>query len=170
MIGRVLCAAILAFAACAASAEAHVTISPATIQAGAFDELVFRCPNERAAAATTALTIQLPQDNPIGSVEVRALPGWQSSVTMRKLTKPIETQHGEITSAVDTITWKGGTIPPGEYQDFAILAGPIPSSAHELVFKALQTYSNGEVVRWIQLRHPNEPEPPNPAPILKVHH
>jgi uncharacterized protein YcnI len=168
MIGRVLCAALLAFAGCLAAADAHVTISPTTMQAGAFDELVFRCPNERAAAATTELTIQLPQDHPIGSVKVRSLPGWQSSVTMRKLTKPIETQHGEITSAVDTITWRGGTIPAGEYQDFAILAGPIPSGERELVFKAVQTYANGEVVRWIQLRHPNEPEPPNPAPILKV--
>jgi uncharacterized protein YcnI len=104
---------------------AHVTVSPATLSAGAED-------------------------------------------TMRKLPVPISTDDGEVAAAVATITWSGGRIAPGEYQDFAILAGPIPSGAKTLPFKAVQTYSNGEVVRWIERRGPGEPEPAHPAPVLHV--
>jgi uncharacterized protein YcnI len=160
------CSLLLALAQ--STAWAHVTISPASLPAGAFDELIFRCPDESANAATVRLVVQMPADHPIASVKIRPIPGWKSSVTMRKLSVPIATEHGAIVSAVDTITWYGGRINPGEYDDFGILAGPIPSGAKDLTFKAIQTYSNGDVVRWIELRGPGEPEPEHPAPILRV--
>lgn len=163
-----ICLFALTLAALAAPAIAHVTIAPAELPAGRVDEITFRCPDERANSATTKLVIQMPQDHPIASVKLRPIPGWRSSVTMRKLDAPIKTQHGEIVAAVDTITWQGGSIAPGEYQDFAILAGPIPSGARQLVFKAIQTYANGEVVRWIELRNAGEVEPQHPAPVLNV--
>jgi uncharacterized protein YcnI len=152
-----------------APAGAHVTIAPAEMRAGSFDEITFRCPNERASSATTKLVVQMPQDHPIASVKLRPIPGWHAAVTMRKLATPIKTQHGEIDAAVDAITWEGGEIKPGEYQDFAILAGPIPRGTAALAFKAVQTYANGETVRWIELRQAGEAEPAHPAPILRVH-
>jgi uncharacterized protein YcnI len=161
-------ACCLAFAASPSTALAHVTISPSSLPAGAEGELVFHCPDERASAATVKLVVQLPLDHPIASVKLRPIPGWRSSVTMRKLPVPITTDDGEVVAAVDTVTWSGGRINPGEYEDFAILADPIPSGAKELTFKAVQTYSNGEVVRWIELRGHGEPEPEHPAPILLV--
>jgi uncharacterized protein len=36
------------------------------------------------------------------------------------------------------------------------------------VFKALQTYSSGEIVRWIQLATPQDPNPDTPAPVLTL--
>jgi hypothetical protein len=36
------------------------------------------------------------------------------------------------------------------------------------VFKALQTYSNGEVVSWIQEATEGAEEPEHPAPVLKL--
>lgn len=158
----------LVLAASPSTALAHVTISPSSARAGAEAELVFRCPDESAGAATVKLVVELPVDNPIASVKLRPIPGWRSSVTMRKLPVPITTDDGQIAVAVDTITWSGGRINPGEYQDFAILADPIPSGAKELTFKAVQTYSNGEVVRWIELRGHGETEPAHPAPVLLV--
>jgi uncharacterized protein YcnI len=160
-------ACCLALATSQSTGLAHVTISPSSLPAGADDELVFRCPDE-SAAATVKLVVQLPVDHPIASVKLRPIPGWRSSVTMRKLNVPISTDDGEVVAAVDTITWSGGRIDPGEYQDFAILAGPIPGGAKELTFKAVQTYSNGEVVRWIELRGPGQAEPAHPAPVLHI--
>jgi uncharacterized protein YcnI len=151
-----------------APANAHVTLAPSVLAAGAIDELTFRCPNERPSAATTQLIVQLPEEYPLRLVKVRPVPGWHATVTMRKLAKPIHGRRGDISSTVDTVTWSGGTIKPGEYQDFALLAGPMPRGVHQLAFKAVQTYANGEVVRWIQLRGPGEPAPPNPAPILQL--
>jgi hypothetical protein len=37
-----------------------------------------------------------------------------------------------------------------------------------MVFKTLQHYSDGEVVRWIQEPQPNAAEPERPAPVLKL--
>ena len=34
------------------------------------------------------------------------------------------------------------------------------------MFKALQTYSNGDIVRWIDLQQPGQSEPEHPAPVL----
>jgi uncharacterized protein YcnI len=169
MIARSFAAACaMALLISAAPAGAHVTLAPATLPAGAEDEITFRVPNENPNVATTKLVVQLPADDPIASVKVRALPGWRSTVTLRKLAVPLHTDDGVIAAAVSTITWEGGKIGPGEYQDFAILAGPIPSRSHELAFKAIQTYANGDVVRWIELRRAGEPEPEHPAPVLRV--
>ena len=151
MIGRAaMCAGMLAFATCTTVAAAHVTISPTTLQARSFDEIVFRCPNERPNASTVKLTVQLPAGGGIGAVKVRVPAGW----------------HGRI--AGRTITWDGGTIAPGRSQNFTIFAGPISPGRRVLAFKALQTYSNGEVVRWIQIRQPGQPQVPHPAPVLTV--
>ncbi len=166
---RIVLTCALIAGALTAPAGAHVTNSPPTLAAGSVDEITFRCPNERPNATTTKLVVQLPPAYPLRMVKVLPLPGWQISVTMRKLDEPIHTRGGDVTSVVDTIAWAGGSIAPDEYQNFTILAGPLPAGVSELPFKAVQTYSNGEVVRWIQLRAPGEAAPPNPAPVLHLH-
>ncbi len=167
-IGSFVLACSFAVAASPSIALAHVTISPSSVPGGAEAELVFHCPDESASAATVKLVVQLPVDHPIASVKLRPIPGWRSSVIMRRLPVPVITDDGEVVAAVDRITWSGGRINPGEYENFAILADPIPSGVKELTFKAVQTYANGEVVRWIELRGHGEPEPEHPAPILLV--
>jgi periplasmic copper chaperone A len=152
----------------AAPVSAHVTVAPPRVAAGGFEELTFRCPNERPAAATIKLEVQLPQADPLAYVSVRPVPGWHVTVTTRKLAQPVRGNHGAVTTVVDTVTWSGGQIRPGEYQDFAILAGTMPRGVRALTFKAIQTYSNGEVVRWIERRNPGEAEPAHPAPVLQV--
>jgi periplasmic copper chaperone A len=49
-----------------------------------------------------------------------------------------------------------------------VSVGPLPSDVDSLVFKALQTYDNGEVVRWIEEETPGGAEPERPAPVLKL--
>jgi len=46
--------------------------------------------------------------------------------------------------------------------------GPLPTDTDQLVFKALQTYDTGEVVRWIDTAPPGAPEPDHPAPVLTL--
>src|SRR5262249_25848156 len=50
---------------------------------------------------------------------------------------------------------------------FTLRAGPLPK-VNELVFKVVQTYSDGTVVRWIETTPEGGPEPDHPAPVLKV--
>ena len=47
-------------------------------------------------------------------------------------------------------------------------AGSVPDRPGPLVFKALQTYSSGEIVRWIEVPVAGEPAPDTPAPVLTL--
>ncbi|MEZ0092814.1 YcnI family protein [Streptacidiphilus sp. EB129] len=153
----------------AGPASAHVTVQPSTAAKGASDQTFsFRVPNEKDTASTTEVQVYFPADHPIPSVLADSTPGWKADITTTKLKTPIQTDDGAITDAVSAITWTGGSIAPGHYQDFTVDFGQLPSDADELDFKALQTYSDGTVVRWIQTAQAGQPEPANPAPVLRL--
>jgi uncharacterized protein len=161
-----LAASTVLVAASAAPALAHVTVNPKTAQKGGYAELVFRAPNEQDNADTTKVQVYFPADHPLASVSVRPIPGWVVKVDKTKLAKPIKSDDGDVTEAVSSITWTGD-LKPGEYQDLAVSVGPLPDDTGQLMFKALQTYSNGDVVRWIELPSGGK-EPEHPAPILTL--
>src|SRR6478609_988847 len=151
----------LTFAATAASA--HVTADPATAAPGSYTKVSFRVPNEEPSADTTGLEIDLPADHPIASVSVRPVPGWQVKVTTTRLAHPIKSDDAETTKAVSRVTWSGGKIAPGAFEEFQVSLGPLPTGTDRLLFKAVQTYSDGTVVHWDQ-DPGNGPEPEHPAP------
>jgi uncharacterized protein len=153
--------------ALAAPASAHVTVNPREAQKGGFAKLTFRVPTERDDASTTQLDVQMPTDHPIASVSVQPVTGWTYTVTEAPLPTPIETDDGQITSAVTSLTWKGGEIKPGEFQEFSISVGPLPTDADSLTFKAIQTYSDGQTVNWIETAN-GSTQPEHPAPVLKL--
>jgi uncharacterized protein YcnI len=152
----------------AGAAAAHVTVSPTSAPQGSTQELTFKVPNEESGADTVSLQLQIPTADPIAQVLAKPVPGWTITVHTITLSKPLTTDDGTFNQAVDEIDWTGGSIPPGQYQDFSISADPLPADATQLVFKAVQTYSNGDVVRWIDLAVPGEPEPDHPAPVLAL--
>jgi periplasmic copper chaperone A len=154
--------------ALAGTAFAHVTITPTSAQQGSTTELTFRVPNEESAAATVELQVQVPTAHPIAQFLVKPVPGWTISVQTVTLAKPVVTDDGSFTSAVSEVTWTGGKIAPGQYQDFSVSVDPLPSGVGQLAFKAIQTYSNGDVVRWIDLPQAGQPEPDHPAPVLTL--
>lgn len=94
--------------------------------------------------------------------------GWTAKVTDTKLKTPVKTDDGTITDAVSEITWTGGKIGPGQYEDFDVAFGQLPDDTAQLTFKTLQTYSDGKVVRWIEEAAQGDEEPENPAPVLKL--
>jgi len=158
-------AALTAVAALAlpAVAGAHVTIDPNTGTAGAYTKLDVRVPNEQTNASTVKLQLQLPDGFAAASYEPRA--DWRVEVTRAKLATPVQTDDGPITEGVRTITWTGsgsglGRIAPDQFMDFP-LSVQIPENAagKTLVFKAIQTYSNGDVVRWIGAEDTDHPAP-----------
>src|SRR4051794_39359783 len=164
-------AAFAALLALAGPASAHVTVTaPGAVRGGSDQEITFRVPVE-ADAATVGLTVQLPLRTPIASVLVAPMLGWTHTEKTTKLAKAVETDDGEITSAVSQITWtatKGSALRPGEFGAFTIIAGQLPD-VPSLTFKALQTYSDGKVVKWIQVAAPGaKDEPQFPAPTLDL--
>jgi uncharacterized protein YcnI len=153
----VLTGALLAVPA----ASAHVTVNPRSVQADSFARFAIRVPDEAEDAQTVKVTVQIPAN--VSFVSFQPKPGWERSVTMVKLAKPITNDEGEtVTERIDTVTWQGGEIAPGEFDEFGMSA-KVPAAQGKLVFPAVQTYSNGDVVRWI-----GDPDADNPAPRVTL--
>jgi uncharacterized protein YcnI len=166
LVAGLTSAAVLA---AAGAAFAHVTVHPESYAKGATDGvLTFRVPNEEDTASTTKVQVFLPTDHPVLGVLVTPQNGWTAQVTTTKLKTPVKTDDGSITEAVSEITWTGGRIRHGEYQDFNVAFGQLPDDADQLAFKTLQTYSDGNVVRWIEEAEQGGEEPENPAPVLTL--
>jgi uncharacterized protein len=143
------------------TAAAHVTLQPNETPAGGFARLDVRVPNERDDAGTTKVDVQLPHG--FAFVSYEAVPGWDVKVTKRKLAEPIESHGEQITEEVGRVTWTGdgrtGIVRPGQFQDFGLSLGMPDRPGETLTFKALQTYEDGEVVRWIGAADADEPAP-----------
>jgi uncharacterized protein len=78
---------------------------------------------------------------------------------MEKLAEPVTVEGETVTEQVGTVTWQGGNIAPGEFDEFGISAKVPDEAGTKLTFPAVQTYSNGEVVRWIGAPDADEPAP-----------
>ncbi|GAA1358977.1 YcnI family copper-binding membrane protein [Streptomyces beijiangensis] len=152
-----------------APAFAHVSVQPQGPAAkGGYATVNFKVPNERDDASTTQLEVNFPTDHPLASVMPQPVPGWTAKVTKSKLAKPLTVHGKQINEAVSKVTWTGGKIGPGEFQQFPLSIGALPTDTDELVFKAIQTYDNKEVVRWIEEEKEGAAEPENPAPVLAL--
>jgi uncharacterized protein YcnI len=178
-MGRTLRAALITAAAALSgvfalgtAAFAHVEVSPDQASQGGVTRIAFQVPDESDTASTTKVQVFLPADTPIASVMVEPVPGWSATTTTSKLATPITTDDGaQVTQAVSQVTWTadsaGTAIKPGQFLEFPLVLGPLPKTA-QVAFKTLQTYSDGSVVRWIDLSTPGQAEPEHPAPVLKL--
>lgn len=167
VVGSVVAALTLALAVPAA---AHVTVNPNTAVQGGYAKVTFRVPNESDTASTTKVEVNLPADAPFASVSLKPVAGWTMTAEKGKLAQPIQAHGSPITEAVNKITWTAtgdAAIKPGQFQEFDVSLGPLPK-VDQVVFKALQTYSDGTIVRWIDEPTTDGTEPDKPAPVLKL--
>lgn len=167
LVGAIVCAL-------AAPAFAHVSIDPSSAPQGSTVKLAFVVPNEEPTAKVTEVQIAFPAppQTPISTVSVEAKPGWSVKVTTQKLATPITTDDGSISDIVRLIDWKAKTpadgIAPAQFGEFVINADGLPANENEVVFKAIQTYSDGTVVRWIDPVTAGGPAAEHPTPILEL--
>ncbi|WP_434096486.1 YcnI family copper-binding membrane protein [Streptomyces mobaraensis] len=152
----------------AGPASAHVSVQPGTAEKGGYSTISIKVPNEKDNASTVKVELALDPKHPLVSVMPQAVPGWDVKVEKTKLDKPVRMHGKSIDEAVSKVVWTGGKIEPGNFQQFPLSVGQLPTDADELVFKALQTYSDDDVVRWIDPSKPGGEEPEHPAPVLKL--
>ncbi|GGZ69055.1 YcnI family protein [Streptomyces subrutilus] len=150
------------------TAFAHVSVQPGEATKGGYATISLKVPNERDDASTTQLEVNFPADQPLTSVMPQDVPGWTVKVETSDLAKPLTVHGKQITKAVTKVTWSGGKIESGKFQQFPLSVGKLPEDADQMVLKAIQTYDNGEVVRWIEETKEGAAEPQNPAPVLKL--
>jgi uncharacterized protein YcnI len=139
------------------AAQAHVTLHPNALPAGSFTTFVVRVPNERPKAVTTKVDVKFPRGFLFLSYEPK--PGWQAQIIYRKLAKPVKLFGETFKQEVGRVVWSG-RLAPGQFVEFPLSAAmPAMRAGTVLTFKALQTYSNGEIVRWIGAPNADEPAP-----------
>ena len=165
---RHLAAAIAAGAlAVPASAAAHVSLHPNTIPAGAFATVDVRVPGEQEGAYVKKVAMLLPEG--FTGVDYANVPGWSTKLIETKLSTPVSEDGQTIDTQVSQVvwTWTGpaGKVENGQFVEFPLsVAIPAGASGKALEFKTVQTYSNGQIVHWI------EPslEAEHPAPRINV--
>jgi uncharacterized protein len=151
---RRLAAPLVVALAVPASAAAHVTLQPKEVAAGEFTRLNVRVPNERDKAATEKVDVQFPPGFYFVSYE--PVEGWSVKVKREKLSSPVKLPDGgdePVTEQVTRVTFTADSgdaaLDPGQFRDFGLSVRTPDGANKTLEFKALQTYDNGEVVRWI---------------------
>jgi len=156
--------AVAAALAAPSAAAAHVSVHPNAVPAGANATLDVRVPNETDNATTTKIQVKFPPGF-IG-VSTEPPPGWTAKVLTSKLAKPVQTDDGPVDTQVSEVDWTaraGAGIKPGEFANFPISVALPGKAGDVLTFKTVQTYSNGQVARWI-----GAPDADQPAPTIDV--
>ncbi|MEV4629795.1 DUF1775 domain-containing protein [Micromonospora sp. NPDC049523] len=136
----------------AAPAWAHVEVSANNPQAGARDVTVtFDGEAESTRSGIVSERVILPAGiRPEDVSLAKAPPGWK------------------LVPAADGYTVAGKALPVGENAVHSIVITQLPADATELAFKTIETYGDGKVSRWIGVAAAGQPEPDNPAPVLKL--
>jgi len=163
-------ATALVLVGAATSASAHVTVSSPDAKPGGYAKLVFRVPSESDTAGTTKLVVTLPKDRPFTSVSAQVKDGWMVVKTTEKLPQPVKVGDVTLTEAITSVSWTAaaGGVPPNDFDEFALSVGKIPEGVDSISFPAVQTYSDGEVVKWEQIAKDGADKPEHPAPALKL--
>lgn len=145
-----LCAALVTALVATSAAMAHAKVSPPVIQKGTDYVFTVAVPTESETASTTMVELTPPEGFTIDAVT--PTPGWDVNVQ----------KSGSGESAVITkVTWSGGTIPPEQASNFAIVGEA--ESEEDYALDVRQTYSDGKVVDW------NGPEDSDtPAPVVEA--
>jgi uncharacterized protein YcnI len=136
-----------------ASAQAHISLHPNTIPAGAFVTLDVRVPGEQEGTHVTKVNMKLPSG--FTGVDTSNVPGWNVSAIETKLATPIKEGGETIDTEVSQVvwTWVGplGKVDNGQFINLPLsIAMPEHVAGQALLFPTVETYSNGQVVHWIE--------------------
>lgn len=126
---------LLAFLVSAVPAFAHVAVKPAQVGIAQYNDFVVSVPNEE---ATPTIQIRLVIPEGLKSVTPNAKPGWNIQVK--------KTGEGDA-ERVSEVVWSGGSIPVGQRDQF-VFSAQTPAKETTIVWKAYQTYGDGDTVAW----------------------
>lgn len=153
----------------AGPAGAHISTDRPTVPAGGYTQVTLTVPHGCEDAATTALSVQIPES--ILNAAPQVVPGWDVETTSATLDEPVESGHGEAqTERVAEITWTaqpGNELPSPYRQPFTIGFKAPEEVGERLFLKSIQSCTEGETA-WIEEMAEGDEEPEYPAPFVDV--
>lgn len=164
---RAFACALFALIASAAATSAHVTLTQRTAPADSYYRAVFTIPHGCDGAATTKVSIWLPES--VLQAKPQVKPGWKAEIIRVALEKEVPGPHGgKITQRVAKVIFSGGSIPDDHIDEF-VLQLRLPKEAGTLYFPVEQEC--GEKRRgWREIPASNQTarDLANPAAALTV--
>lgn len=153
----------------ATGAFAHVTLEQGQANAGSSYKAVLRVPHGCDGAATTKVTVRVPEG--MFAVKPKPVAGWELSTVIGPYAKSYDNHGTALTEGVTEITWSGGNLPDAWYEEFIFrgsLAGDLPEGP--LYFPVVQECENGAFERWIEIPEAGHDahDLPMPAPVLNI--
>lgn len=162
-VGAVTTAVAVTALTFAAPAAAHVHAEGDSVPQGGYGIVTLIVPSESDAAATTGVTITLPEGVDLTSARTLPIAGWTATVE--------RTQSGG-TERVSKILWTANDPAAGygaaEYREFAFSAGPWPEGVESVALPSDQSYSDGSIVSWDEVAVDAASEPEHPAPEVTL--
>ncbi|MCR4265612.1 DUF1775 domain-containing protein [Nitratireductor sp. ZSWI3] len=130
------------------NAAAHAVLETPAAAAGSYKAVV-TIPHGCDGQATNSVRVELPE----GFVSAKPMPkpGWALSIEEGAYAQTYELHGKTVKSGVTAVTWSGGDLPDGAFDEFALrgtIAGVEPG--RKLFFKTVQTCADGEVA-WVEL-------------------
>lgn len=154
--------------ALAAPAAAHVTLETGEAHAGGYYKAVFRVPHGCDGAATTRVSIRIPEG--VISVKPQPKPGWTETTRIAKYARAYENHGKTLTEGVVEVTWEGGPLADDRFDEFAFQAKlPDDPEIMKLFFPVAQSCTQGAIA-WDQLPVPGAGHLSRPAPGLMLLH
>ncbi len=145
-------AGLLALAAGALPAGAHISGDKGEVPAGAYTQVTFTVPHGCEDEPTTAIAIPIPEA--ILNAAPQVVAGWDAETTITALDEPVETAHGEHqTERVSEITWTaqpGNELPSPFRQVFTVGFQAPETPGEDLVFPIVQSCPTAETA-WIEV-------------------
>ncbi len=127
-----IAALVVGAAVVATAAAGHPVLRPGESRPAELQQYTLTVPTERE-VPTSEIVLKVPTG--ITFFLVEEVPGWERRIVKRN-------------GLVDEVHWTGGEIPPDSYAVFHFIARN-PVQEGDLVWRVLQQYAGGEVVRWI---------------------
>jgi hypothetical protein len=152
LLGGAVAAGLLAIPSVA---SAHSELDPDEVAPGSIVALHLVLENESDTAGTTMVELRFPE--PLVIVDLPASGCWTA--------EPVD---GAIGAEAIGVTWTRPSADPSDDPMLPLTIGPLPDTEGRLQFKVVQTYSDGHEDAWIDDWPEDQPEPPNPGPILNL--
>jgi uncharacterized protein YcnI len=125
-------------------ASAHVTVQPKETSQGKYEMFTVKVPSEKEGVTTTKIEVKIPGEVNITRFEPK--PGWTYEIQ--------KNDSGKITSV--TWTTEDDGLTATEFGQFN-MNGKVDEEVTEIVWNAIQTYSDGSVVEWVEAEEANYP-------------
>ncbi|WP_375688560.1 DUF1775 domain-containing protein [Pseudooceanicola sp. LIPI14-2-Ac024] len=149
----------------AAAAFAHATLEQREAKAGATAKITLRVPHGCEGEATHTVRLALPD----GFYAAKPMPkaGWELSTETGSYATPYDNHGTEMTEGVRAVTWSGGHLEDGWYDEFTVRGsfGADIEPGTVMFFPAVQTCDNG-TADWTDTSGSHDV--PNPSPKVTV--